>query len=58
MSTNTKKTYDAEFNKQAVQLLIGSGQSADQSFSWHVVQCLMQNNTIQIWRNLHQASRL
>ena len=25
MSTNTKKTYDAEFKKQAVQLLIRSG---------------------------------
>jgi transposase len=25
MSTNTKKTYDVEFKKQAVQLLISSG---------------------------------
>ncbi len=25
MSTNTKKTYDAEFKKQAVQLLVRSG---------------------------------
>ena len=31
MSTNTKKTYDEEFKKQAVQLLNGSGRPLAQS---------------------------
>ena len=30
MSTNTKKTYDVEFKKQAVQLLISSGRPLTQ----------------------------
>jgi transposase-like protein len=30
MSANTKKTYDDEFKKQAVQLLIGSGRPLTQ----------------------------
>jgi transposase len=30
MSTNTKKTYDDEFKKQAVQLLISSGRPVTQ----------------------------